>query len=212
VARPAPPSGSIPRRQHRGISRIESAHDRRSRRPYRLGYLLSPPVKEWLWIHPWWHRFLLAIPAIALALIAFVELRRSEKANELRDEVNRLLGETFPTFWPAAVFFPLTRQSLSADGRGEDCGISEGHVHRCLPPQCAEGLEANDSVPEERGLDVCLSRAAGRPPWSYDQIWRVYQKAAKATGSEHSGRTVFVTRIVPGWIRSARRYSGFPLS
>src|SRR5207302_454992 len=50
---------------------------------------------------------------------------------------------------------------LSASGRGKDRRIAEGHVDRCLPPQCAEGVEANDSVPEHGGLDVCLPGATG---------------------------------------------------
>src|SRR5437879_3108876 len=52
------------------------------------------------------------------------------------------------------------RHRLSAGGRGEDCRISKAYAHRCPPPQCAEGVEANDSVPEQRGLDVCLPGAA----------------------------------------------------
>lgn len=58
-----------------------------------VSVLLHTPIKDWLWTHPWTHSFLVAVPTIALAVIAFVELRHSEKANELREEANRLRGE-----------------------------------------------------------------------------------------------------------------------
>jgi hypothetical protein len=58
-----------------------------------LAIFLHTSLKDWLWTHPWWHSFLVAVPTIALAVIAFVELRHSEKANELRDEANRLTKE-----------------------------------------------------------------------------------------------------------------------
>jgi hypothetical protein len=58
-----------------------------------VSVLLHTPLKDWLWTHPWTHSFLVAVPTIALAVIAFVELRHSEKANELREEANRLRVE-----------------------------------------------------------------------------------------------------------------------
>jgi FtsZ-binding cell division protein ZapB len=57
-----------------------------------VSVLLHTPIRDWLWTHPWTHSFLVAVPTIALAVIAFVELRHSEKANELREEANRLRG------------------------------------------------------------------------------------------------------------------------
>jgi len=41
----------------------------------------------------------------------------------------------------------------------------------------------------------------GRLPWSYDQIWRVYQKAATAAGIGGLALTAFGTHSGHGWIR-----------
>ena len=52
--------------------------------------LLRSAVKDFLWIHPWWHSFLVAVPAIALPILASFELRHSGEANTLRAEANAL--------------------------------------------------------------------------------------------------------------------------
>ena len=55
--------------------------------------LLRSAVKDFLWTHPWWHSFLVAVPAIALPILASFELRHSGEANTLRAEANRLRAE-----------------------------------------------------------------------------------------------------------------------
>ena len=56
--------------------------------------LLHTPAKDWLWTHPWWHSFIVAVPTLALAIIALIELKHSEDANVLRDEANELRRQT----------------------------------------------------------------------------------------------------------------------
>jgi len=55
--------------------------------------LLRSAVKDFLWTHPWWHSFLVAVPAIALPILASFELRHSGEANTLWAEANRLRAE-----------------------------------------------------------------------------------------------------------------------
>ena len=55
--------------------------------------LLRSAVKDFLWTPPWWHSFLVAVPAIALPILASFELRHSGEANTLRAEANRLRAE-----------------------------------------------------------------------------------------------------------------------
>jgi hypothetical protein len=52
--------------------------------------LLHSDIKDFLWTHPWWHSFLVAVPAIALPILAYFELRHSGEANALRNEANIL--------------------------------------------------------------------------------------------------------------------------
>jgi hypothetical protein len=47
-------------------------------------------IKNFLWTHPWWHSFLVALPTIALPVLAYLELRHSGEANRLRAEANDL--------------------------------------------------------------------------------------------------------------------------
>ena len=159
------------------------------------------PVKEWLWIHPWWHRFLLAIPAIALALIAFVELRRSEKANELRDEVNRLLGETFPTFWPAAVFFPLTGKVCQQMDEVKTAESRRDMSIDACPLNVLKAWKQTTQFPKSEDWMFASPVQLGGLPGPTIRSGVCTRKQRRRQESEHSGRTVFVTRIVPGWIR-----------
>jgi len=55
--------------------------------------VLRSEIKDFLWAHPWWHSFLVALPAIALPVLAYFELRHSSEANRLRVEANRLRSE-----------------------------------------------------------------------------------------------------------------------
>src|SRR5216684_280510 len=55
--------------------------------------LLRSAIKDFLWTHPWWHSFLVAVPIIALPVLAYFELRHSSEANTLRAESNRLRAE-----------------------------------------------------------------------------------------------------------------------
>ena len=52
--------------------------------------LLHSAIKDFLWNHPWWHSFLVAIPTIALPILAYFELRHSGEANTLRADANDL--------------------------------------------------------------------------------------------------------------------------
>jgi hypothetical protein len=55
--------------------------------------LLRSVIKDFLWTHPWWHSFLVAVPAIALPILAYFELRHSGEANTLRNQANDLRAE-----------------------------------------------------------------------------------------------------------------------
>jgi len=55
--------------------------------------LLRTAIKDFLWTHPWWHGFLIAVPTIALPILAYFELRHSGEANRLRIEANDLRAE-----------------------------------------------------------------------------------------------------------------------
>ncbi len=52
--------------------------------------LLHSAIKDFLWIHPWWQSFLIAVPTIALPILAYFELRHSGEANALRNDANDL--------------------------------------------------------------------------------------------------------------------------
>jgi len=52
--------------------------------------LLHATIKDFLWTHPWWHSFLVAVPTIALPILAYFEWRHSGEANALRSEANSL--------------------------------------------------------------------------------------------------------------------------
>ncbi len=52
-----------------------------------LAILLHTPVKDFLWVRPWWHSTFVAVPAIVLTLF---ELLHSRDANTLRAEANQL--------------------------------------------------------------------------------------------------------------------------
>ena len=54
--------------------------------------LLHSAIKDFFWTHPWWHSFLIAVPEIAVPILAFFELRHSAEANTLRAESNVLQG------------------------------------------------------------------------------------------------------------------------
>jgi hypothetical protein len=47
---------------------------------------LHAQIKDFIWTHPWTHSLLVLIPAIALPILAFLELRHSKEANNLRAE------------------------------------------------------------------------------------------------------------------------------
>jgi hypothetical protein len=53
-----------------------------------VAILLYNDIKDFIWTHPWWHSFLVAIPGIAAPLLAYLELRHSREANSLREDAN----------------------------------------------------------------------------------------------------------------------------
>jgi hypothetical protein len=53
-----------------------------------IAILLYNDIKDFIWTHPWWHSFLVAIPGIAAPILACLELRHSAEANKLREEAN----------------------------------------------------------------------------------------------------------------------------
>jgi hypothetical protein len=55
--------------------------------------LLHSAIKDFLWTHPWWHSLLLAVPTIALPILAYFELRHSSEANTLRARIANLTAE-----------------------------------------------------------------------------------------------------------------------
>ena len=52
--------------------------------------LLHSTIKDFLWTHPWWHSFLVAIPTIALPILACLDLLHSGEANALRAKASEL--------------------------------------------------------------------------------------------------------------------------
>ena len=55
--------------------------------------LFHSGIRDFLWAHPWWHSFLVAIPVIAVPILAWFELRHSGEANTLRAEANEHRAE-----------------------------------------------------------------------------------------------------------------------
>lgn len=53
-------------------------------------FMLRSDIRGFLWVHPWWQSFIAALPAIALVVVACLELRHSGEANRLRAEANEL--------------------------------------------------------------------------------------------------------------------------
>jgi hypothetical protein len=56
-------------------------------------FLLLPDIKNFLLTHPLWYGLLVAVPGIALLVLAWFGLRDSAEANTLRTEANRLRSE-----------------------------------------------------------------------------------------------------------------------
>lgn len=55
--------------------------------------LLWSDIKDFLWVHPWWQSAIVALPGIALVVLACLELRHSGEANTLRRRANDLRAE-----------------------------------------------------------------------------------------------------------------------
>jgi hypothetical protein len=55
-----------------------------------LAVLLHTPIKDFLYIHPWFHSAIVAMPTIALAVFAYFDLQHADEANSLREDANRL--------------------------------------------------------------------------------------------------------------------------
>jgi hypothetical protein len=53
-----------------------------------IALLLSNDIKVFIWTHPWWHSFLVAIPGLTAPILAYLELQHSGEANKLREEAN----------------------------------------------------------------------------------------------------------------------------
>jgi hypothetical protein len=53
-----------------------------------VALLLFNDIKDFIWTHPWWHSFLVAIPSLAAPILAWFELQHSQEANDLRTEAN----------------------------------------------------------------------------------------------------------------------------
>jgi len=47
-------------------------------------------IRDYLWTHAWWQSLAVSLPEIAIPILAYFELRHSEKANTLRTEANSL--------------------------------------------------------------------------------------------------------------------------
>jgi len=50
-----------------------------------LAILLHTSIKDFLWVHPWWHSFFVALPTLALGVF---EIHHSREANRLRAELD----------------------------------------------------------------------------------------------------------------------------
>lgn len=57
------------------------------------GLLLNSEIKDFFWTHPWWHSFLVLLPAIAVPILAYFELGHSREANALRAQNNKFSAE-----------------------------------------------------------------------------------------------------------------------
>jgi|SRR5215469_261728 len=55
--------------------------------------VLHSAIKDFLRTHPWWHSLLLAVPTIALLILAYFELRHVGEINGLRAERNGFRAE-----------------------------------------------------------------------------------------------------------------------
>lgn len=51
---------------------------------------LHSSIKDFLWAHPWWHSFLVAVPTL---ILGYLEWRESGEANDLRRQAIHLRGE-----------------------------------------------------------------------------------------------------------------------
>jgi hypothetical protein len=55
--------------------------------------VLQSEIKDFIWTHPWWHSFLVLIPAIAVPVLAVLELSHLKEANRLLAENLRVSEE-----------------------------------------------------------------------------------------------------------------------
>jgi hypothetical protein len=55
--------------------------------------LLNSTIKHFIGTHPWWHSCLIAVPPIALLILAYFVLRNSGEENVLRTQSNALRAE-----------------------------------------------------------------------------------------------------------------------
>lgn len=59
-----------------------------------VAILLHSVIKDFLWTHPWWHSFLVALPTIGLPILGmFLEERRSREAGTLQAKADDLQAQ-----------------------------------------------------------------------------------------------------------------------
>jgi hypothetical protein len=58
-----------------------------------VGIIFRSDIKDFFSGHPWWQGFLAALPGIALAILAYLELRHSQEATKLQNRIAELEDE-----------------------------------------------------------------------------------------------------------------------
>jgi hypothetical protein len=75
------------------ITQLQSYNPIPMRRPFAVfvlvefffvGLFFYSDFKEFLWMHPWWHSFLVLLPGIAAPVLATLDLHHSAEVNHLR--------------------------------------------------------------------------------------------------------------------------------
>lgn len=117
-----------------------------------LAMVLRVSIMDFVWTHPWWQTALVAVAAISLPVLAYLEWRDSEAASKFRTEAEQLRGEIHEL--QKRLFHELlknidenTKRQISRAERnaailrshfGEKVSVSEGHRSWSDPAEIVE--------------------------------------------------------------------------
>jgi hypothetical protein len=125
--------------------------------------VLHSTIKNFLWTHPWWHSFLVAVPTIALPILAYFELYHSGEANALRAKANSLQTEA------NGLQVRIADLSAELDADPQSFPIPNTEVKPCRADDTA--LETTREPRSPPGLNSRGRRKQSRRPFFFTRRW-----------------------------------------